>query len=122
MWDWGYNDKSGKSEKTSVAENVADFENSIALLENGDVVRTYEPNDVMLSDVKEISENEFVAFALKRDGTLWKYDYGECIGGMTADDHLLKLPMMLPDFRWLLYQRRRHIYVYSKYWEEFGVR
>lgn len=91
LWDWGYNDKSGKSEKTSVAENVADFENSIALLENGDVVRTYEPNDVMLSDVKEISENEFVAFALKRDGTLWKYDYGECIGGMTADDHFIKI-------------------------------
>lgn len=91
LWDWSYNEESQKSEKTPVAENVADFENSIALLENGDVVRTYEPNDVMLSDVKEISENEFVAFALKKDGTLWKYDYGECIGGMTADDHFIKI-------------------------------
>lgn len=91
LWDWSCDVESGKVEKSLVTEKVSDFEGSIALLENGDVVRTYEPNEVMLSDVEEISENEFVAFALEKDGTLWKYDYGECMGGMTADNQFVKI-------------------------------
>lgn len=81
LWDWSW--QNGQLAKRKIADNVADYVDSIALLENGDVIRTCAPDKVMLSGVKAISK-DFPVFALQTDGNLWVYQDG--IHGVELDN------------------------------------
>lgn len=91
LWKWSWSDESNKSEKQKIAGHVTDFKAAVALLDNGDVIRTYSPSEIMLSDVSQISEDRENVYALRKDGTLWKYDYGNYFAGLKADETFVKI-------------------------------
>lgn len=91
LWNWSWDEDAQKSVKDKVHEGVTDFVAAIALLENGDIVRTSVPDQVMLSDVVQIHETAGMVLALQRDGTLWAYDDGSLYGGEMASKEFVKM-------------------------------
>lgn len=88
-----------EGEQTKIADNVVDFVDSVALMENGNVIRTYEPHQVMLSNVRQIDHAYGYVYAVQEDGTLWQYDDGGHFP-IWSDwvDHFVKIDENITDY------------------------
>ena len=77
LWNWGWNDETQQNEKREIAKNIADYTASVTLLDNGNVINTMSPEEILLQDAVQISHlgqnTEEPEYALKRDGTLWEF-------------------------------------------------